>query len=47
MNQGINYTIGVCCLWPIIVHLALMYGLPYLLNRDWKNIKTLWNKDEE
>lgn len=50
-NDGMLAAIGICCLWPIIVHLGLTYGLQYLRTHDWKNIQwhhlsEMWRKDE-
>ena len=51
MNNGILYTLGLCCVWPLIVHLALTYGMSYLTTHDlkniqWQNFKFPWSKDE-
>lgn len=50
-NNGILFTLFICCGWPLIVHFGLTYGLHYLARVDWKNIqwqnlKAPWSKDE-
>ena len=39
MNKGIPLTLFVCCVWPVIFHLAMTYVLPLIIKRDWKNIR--------
>lgn len=51
MNKGVPLTITLCCVWPLVVHLAIRYGWPYIANRDWRNIrwdevKWPWSKHE-
>lgn len=51
MNNGYYYVIGICCVWPIVVHLGLTYGLRYLATHDlknikWQNLRMPWSKDE-
>lgn len=51
-TQGIFLTFFICCLYPLIVHFGLLYGLRWLVTRDWKNIqwqnlfKLPWSKEE-
>lgn len=50
-NDGLLFALGICCIWPIIVHLFLTYGLKYLRTHDLKNIQwhhlsDMWSKDE-
>lgn len=49
MNRGVPLTIAVCCLYPLLIHLALTYGVKFFTARDWKSlrwdeIKFPWSK---
>lgn len=51
MNKGILLTIGLCCVWPLIFHLGITYGLRAIKQRDWQNIqwheiKFPWSKEK-
>jgi len=39
MNKGILLAVGLCCVWPVIFHLIVTYGLRYIRERDWQNIR--------
>ena len=52
MNKGIPVAIFLCCLWPLIVHFGILFGMRAVANRDWKNIqwqnlKLPWSKDDK
>jgi hypothetical protein len=46
-NNGVLLTLLICCVWPVVVHLLLTYGLRYLASRDWKQLTRLFKKDSE
>lgn len=51
MNRGIPYAIGLCCLWPVIVHFAWVFIERGISKRDWSNIQWSefrwpWSKDK-
>jgi hypothetical protein len=39
MNRGVPLLIGICCVWPIIVHFAWIYIGKRIAERDWNHIQ--------
>ncbi|MBI5950192.1 MAG: hypothetical protein HY865_00930 [Chloroflexi bacterium] len=51
MNKGMILTVLLCCVYPVAFHLLATFGLKFIANRDWKNIrwdevKFPWSKKE-
>lgn len=51
MNDGIPFAIGLCCIWPIIVHFGIQFITRQITHRDWSNIQWSefrwpWSKDK-
>ena len=46
MNNGVIYTVVVCCVWPLVVHGALLYLTRLIASRNWRsiNIKFPWSQ---
>jgi hypothetical protein len=51
INKGHLLLVLVCCVNPILFHLLMKYGLPYIVKRDWSNprwdaIEWPWRKKQ-
>lgn len=38
-NDGILFTLLLCCGWPLIVHAGILYFSRTISQRDWTNIR--------
>lgn len=47
-DMGIMLTAFVCCIWPVTFHLFIVYGIPWIRSKDWRQIqfKNPWSKNE-
>jgi hypothetical protein len=49
-TRGILFALFICCGWPLAVHFGLLYGIRYIANIDWQNLRwqdlKIWSKDE-
>jgi Sec-independent protein secretion pathway component TatC len=39
MNKGVPLLIGLCCVWPLIVHFGWVFIQRGITQRDWSNIQ--------
>lgn len=39
MNKGLPFALGLCCVWPLMVHAGILYLQRGLARRDWSNIQ--------
>lgn len=48
-DQGLFLLTFVCCVWPVLVHLGIVYGIPWIRSKDWRQIdfKNPWSKEDE
>ena len=51
MRDSILITIGVCCIYPLVIHFGLLALGRFLRRHDWKNIDwsrfpTPWRQDQ-
>lgn len=48
MSYGNTWIVpcGLFCIYPIIIHLLIVYGSRYLKSIDWSHIELPWRKHD-
>ena len=46
-NYSYLYTCSICCVYPILVHLGIVWLTKYASRIDWQNIRFPWRRNND